>query len=148
MQGQNRKAKEEVSEMEGQIWEASSYLVAVFGSLLLWISYGLFGLIARRYRQVFGCSTYSTLVILAPSGLLIYTLFLVFKVTPLLENPALANTVQKIAYAGLLASGVFCLVGVAKFASVLSKVTAKLADPGAAPAPEPIGAGAGRGAKS
>lgn len=114
---------EEVSEMTGQIWEASSYLVAVFGSIVLWISYALFGLIARRYSQVFGRATYSTLLILSPSGLLVYTLFLILKATPVLEDPQVANLAQWGAYLALLISGLSCLAGVARFASVLSQVT-------------------------
>jgi hypothetical protein len=109
--------------MEGQIWEASSYLVSVFGSITLWISYALFGLITRRYQQVFGRATYSTLIILAPSGLLVYTIFLILKATPVLDNPELAVRVQWIAYLALLASGLCCLIGVARFASVLHQVT-------------------------
>ncbi|MBN1596016.1 hypothetical protein JW933_08840 [candidate division FCPU426 bacterium] len=109
--------------MEEQIWEASSYIVAILGSILLWISYALFGLIARRYRQVFNRATYSTLLILAPTGLLVYTLFLIFKATPIMGDPALANLAQWVAYIALLASGFFCLVGTMKFSSVLSFVT-------------------------
>jgi hypothetical protein len=109
--------------MEGSLWEASSYLVAVFGSIVLWISYALFGLITRRYRQVFGRATYSTLIIAAPSGLLVYTLFLILKATPVLENREIAGGAQWIAYLALVASGFFCLVGVAKFAGVLRQVT-------------------------
>jgi hypothetical protein len=123
--------------MEGQIWEASSYLVAVFGSIVLWISYALFGLITRRYKQVFGRATYSTLIISAPSGLLIYTLFLILKATPVLESPAVANAAQWFAYLALMASGLFCLVGVAKFAGVLRHVTR----PAAGDAPLLTGAG-------
>jgi len=109
--------------MEGQIWEGSSYLVSVAGSVVLWISYALFGLITRRYQQVFGRSTYSTLIILAPSGLLLYTFFLILKATPVLNDPLLAQRVQWVAYLALVASGFFCLVGVARFASVLRGVT-------------------------
>lgn len=109
--------------MEGSVWEASSYLVAVFGSIVLWISYALFGLITRRYKQVFGRATYSTLIIAAPSGLLVYTLFLILKATPVLDNHDIANGAQWIAYLALMASGLFCLVGVAKFAGVLRQVT-------------------------
>ncbi|NTV53193.1 MAG: hypothetical protein HGA76_09320 [Candidatus Firestonebacteria bacterium] len=109
--------------MEGSLWEASSYLVAVFGSIVLWISYALFGLITRRYKQVFGRATYSVLIIAAPSGLLVYTLFLILKATPVLENPAVAGGAQWIAYLALVASGLFCLIGVGKFAGVLRQVT-------------------------
>jgi uncharacterized MnhB-related membrane protein len=109
--------------MEGSLWEASSYLVAVFGAIVLWISYALFGLITRRYKQVFGRATYSSLIISAPSGLLIYTLFLILKATPVLENHDVARVAQWFAYLSLLASGLFCLVGVAKFAGVLRQVT-------------------------
>lgn len=108
--------------MEGQIWEAASYLVSVFGSICLWISYALFGLITRRYQQVFGRATYSTLIILAPSGLLLYTFFLILKATPALDNPVLAARAQWVAYLALVASGLLCLVGVARFASVLRQV--------------------------
>jgi hypothetical protein len=109
--------------MPEQIWEAASYLVAILGSICLWVSYALFGLIARRYRQVFNRLTYSTLLIAAPTGILVYTLFLIFKATPLLNDPKLAGLAQWVAYIALLASGLFCLVGTIKFSSVLSFVT-------------------------
>lgn len=113
--------------MQDQIWEASSYLVAIMGSIFLWINYALFGLIARRYGQVFNKMTYSTLLILAPTGILIYTLFLIFKATPLLSEPKLAELAQWIAYLALVASGFLCLVGIARFSSVLSNVTRPMA---------------------
>lgn len=109
--------------MQEQIWEASSYLVAIFGSILLWINYALFGLIARRYGQVFGKATYSTLLFLAPTGLLLYTLFLIFKATPILANEQAAQIAQWIAYLALFASGFFCLLGIARFSRVLGQVT-------------------------
>lgn len=104
------------------MWEGASYLVAISGSLLLWINYALVGLVARRYGQVFQRSTYSTLLMLAPTGLLIYTLFLVFKATPLLNDPKLAAFTQLLAYLALLASGFLCLLGVGRFARVLGTV--------------------------
>ncbi|MCD4813998.1 hypothetical protein K8S19_09960 [bacterium] len=109
--------------MEDQIWEASSYLVAIMGSIFLWINYALFGLIARRYGQVFNKITYSTLLIMAPTGILVYTLFLIFKATPLLSDPKLAELAQWTAYLALVASGFLCLVGIARFASVFANVT-------------------------
>jgi hypothetical protein len=112
-----------VSLVSGQAWEATSYVVAVFGSILLWVSYACFGLISRRYQQVFGRTTYHTLIMLAPSGLLVYTVFLILKATPVLEDPWLAQRAQWIAYLALVASGLCCLVGVARFASVLRQVT-------------------------
>ncbi|MEW6517574.1 MAG: hypothetical protein AB1439_11810 [candidate division FCPU426 bacterium] len=108
--------------MPEQLWEGASYLVAIGGSLLLWINYALVGLIAHRYSQVFHRATYSTLLILAPTGLLVYTLFLIFKATPLLSDPKLASFAQLLAYIALLASGFFCLLGVGRFASVLQSV--------------------------
>ena len=111
--------------MQGQIWEGASYLVAVFGSVLLWVNYALFGLITRRYAQVFGRATYSGLIMLAPSGLLVYTLFLVLKATAVLSDPVLSAAVQSIAYLALLISGLLCLIGTARFAAVLRGVTRK-----------------------
>lgn len=116
--------------MQEQMWEGASYLVAIFGSLFLWISYALFGLIARRYGQVFNRATYSTLLMLAPTGLLVYTLFLIFKATPILSDPKLASFAQLIAYLALVASGLFCLIGMARFSSVLSMVTRPTGKPG------------------
>lgn len=109
--------------MDNQIWEGASYLMAIFGSICLWINYALFGMIARRYGQVFGKVTYSTLLILAPTGLLVYTLFLIFKATPLLSDPDLAKAAQWVAYLALLASGLLCLLGIGRFSRVLSLVT-------------------------
>jgi hypothetical protein len=119
--------------VDNQIWEGASYLMAIFGSIFMWINYALFGLIARRYGQVFGKVTYSTLLILAPTGLLVYTLFLIFKATPLLSDPDLAAITQWVAYLALLASGFFCLVGIGRFSRVLTLVTRSefMAVPGA-----------------
>jgi len=115
--------------MPDQAWEAASYLVAIFGSILLWINYALFGLIARRYGQVFGKNTYSGLLILAPTGLLIYTLFLIFKATPVLADPDTAAAAQWVAYVALMISGLFCLVGIGRVSRVLSLVTRPEPDP-------------------
>lgn len=119
--------------MDQSAWEATSYLVSVFGSVLLWISYAIFGLIARRYQQVFGRTTYSTLIILAPSGLLLYTMFLILKATPVLEDPEIAAQAMWVAYLALVASGLSCLIGVARFASVLGQVTKRVPLAPAAP---------------
>lgn len=109
--------------MNEQLWEGASYLVAIFGSIFLWINYALFGLIARRYGQVFGTATYSTLLMLAPTGILVYTLFLVLKATPILASPAATQIGEWIAYLSLVASGLFCLIGIARFSRVLGQVT-------------------------
>ncbi len=113
--------------MNEQMWEAASYLVAIFGSILLWINYALFGLIARRYGQVFGKITYSSLLILAPTGLLVYTLFLILKATPLLQDAQAAQVAEWVAYLALVASGFFCLLGIARFSGVLGQVTRPVA---------------------
>jgi hypothetical protein len=125
--------------MNDQLWEAASYLVAIFGSIFLWINYALFGLIARRYGQVFGKATYSSLLILAPTGLLIYTLFLILKATPLLQDAHTAQVAEWVAYLSLVASGFFCLIGIARFSGVLGQVTR----PGVSDEPAPAAAKGG-----
>lgn len=109
--------------MNEQLWEGASYLVAIFGSIFLWINYALFGLIAKRYGQVFGKATYSGLLFSAPTGLLVYTLFLIFKATPMLKDPQAAQVAEWIAYLCLVASGLFCLIGIMRFSRVLNQVT-------------------------
>lgn len=109
--------------MSDQVWEGISYLVAILGSIFLWINYAMFGLIARRYGQVFGKATYSTLLFLAPTGLLIYTLFLIFKVTPVLADQQVAKITEWVAYLSLVASGLLCLIGIMRFSRVLVQVT-------------------------
>ncbi len=109
--------------MREPMWEAAGYAITIAGSICLWGSYALMGLIARRYGEVFQRTTWGSLLIFAPLGILVYTLLLMLAATPLLPDPRLAHWAQGIGYFSLIASGLLCLIGVGRFAAVFNQVT-------------------------
>jgi hypothetical protein len=108
--------------MNANFLETLSSLIAIAGALLLWVSYVILGLIASRYQRVFHQNTMGQLLMVAPTGILIYSCFLILKTTPLVDDPGLLAVCQWIAYLALCASGVLCAWGTQRFARVYKSI--------------------------
>lgn len=79
--------------------------VAVLGGVLLWVSFFVLGLIARRLERAFETPTRWRLLLWAPSGILLYTVY------ALASAGAPPSATERLAAYGLLfASGAGCLV--------------------------------------
>jgi hypothetical protein len=108
--------------MNANFLETLSSLIAIAGALLLWASYVILGLIASRYQRVFHQNTMGQLLMVAPTGILIYSCFLILKTTPLVDDPGLLAVCQWIAYLSLCASGVLCAWGTLRFSRVYKSI--------------------------
>ena len=91
----------------------SDYL-ALLGGLTFWLGFLALGLVAKRYETVFRKSTAWLFLALAPSGVLLYALLVVVRISE-------TGMVEKlVAYFALALSGLLCLAGAARFHGVLT----------------------------
>ena len=105
-------------------------LVTILGSVLLWVTCVLFGLIARKYEIVLRKKTDWQYMIIAPSGILVYAVIQIIAFSTQVK----LNVMQSwIAYAFFLISGLLSLYGAMKFKKVVTPVK-KPAPAGAAAA--------------
>jgi hypothetical protein len=106
-------------------------LVTILGSILLWVTCVLFGLIARKYEIVLRKKTDWQYMIFAPSGILVYAVIQIIA----FASQVKLNVMQSwIAYAFFLLSGVLSFFGAMKFKKVVNPVKKPAAVPAAAPA--------------
>lgn len=104
-------------------------LVTIAGSILLWVTCVLFGLIARKYELVLRKKTDWQYMIFAPSGILVFAVIQIIA----FASQVKLNVMQSwIAYAFFLLSGLLSLLGAMKFKKVVTP--AKKAVPAAKPA--------------
>jgi hypothetical protein len=104
--------------------------VSIAGSVLLWVTCVLFGLIARKYEIVLRKKTNWQFMIFAPSGLLVFAVIQIIAYATQVK----LNVLQSwIAYVFFLLSGALSLLGALKFKQVVTP--AKKPAPAAAPAP-------------
>lgn len=107
-------------------------LVSVAGSILLWVTCVLFGLIARKYELVLRKKTNWQFMIFAPSGILVYAVIQILAYASQVK----LNVMQSwVAYLFFLLSGALSLLGALKFKQVVTP--AKKPAPAAASTPRP-----------
>ncbi len=94
-------------------------LVTIAGSILLWVTCVLFGLIARKYELVLRKKTDWQYMIFAPSGILVYA---VIQIIAFADQVKLNVMQSWIAYAFFLLSGLLSLLGAMKFKKVVTPV--------------------------
>ncbi|MBU1357092.1 MAG: hypothetical protein KJ620_11045 [Candidatus Edwardsbacteria bacterium] len=105
-------------------------LVTIAGSILLWITCVLFGLIARKYELVLRKKTDWQYMIFAPSGILVYAVIQIIA----FASQVKLNVMQSwIAYTFFLLSGLLSLLGAMKFKKVVSPVKKVAPAPAAKP---------------
>lgn len=85
-------------------------LLTLAGALFLWLGFFMLGVIARRYEIVFKKWTGWKGLMLAPSGILVYVLFIVAQFIPWKPSEAASVFLEYLAYGSLLVSAVACLV--------------------------------------
>lgn len=108
--------------MTEELLQAYSLIMAVAGGVFFWLGFIIFGMIARRYSVVFNKSTYYGLMMAAPSGILIYSVLLVFKSAVFLKNTAVNSWIQIFAYISLFISAALCVAAVVKFGRLLNEL--------------------------
>lgn len=92
--------------------------IMIVAAVFLWITFVLFGIIAKRYELVLRKKTEWQFIIVAPSGILIYAILQLFSV--LQGNLKMPVNIARIAYLLFFVSGILSLVGALRFRSVVS----------------------------
>lgn len=102
-------------------WIHQFNALSLLGALMLWGTFFLLGIIARRYELVFQKWTGWKSMMLAPSGILVYVVI----VTAGWWNasPALQPVLDGIAYTALVLSALATWVVVARFHKVIRQLT-------------------------
>ncbi len=85
--------------------------IAVLAGITLWSALFLLGLIARRLERAFAVATHWRLLVAAPSGILLYTVYTLVSASGGPGTQAGSVLEQRIAYGALLVSAVLSLWG-------------------------------------
>lgn len=96
--------------------------LSIAGGLLLWFGFFTVGMIARKYEKTFAKRTNWQFLALAPSGLLIYT---IWQGIAYIQKGQFNVTEQWINYILVLISGVFCFWGAYVFKKVAERIMIK-----------------------
>ncbi|RKX70410.1 hypothetical protein DRP53_05080 [candidate division WOR-3 bacterium] len=90
----------------------------IIGGVLLWVGFLFLGVIAKRYEIVLGERTNWQFMMIAPTGILIFTIleFYAVVINGLIRMPA---TIAAVAYLLLLISGVLSFLGCFRFLTVV-----------------------------
>lgn len=96
--------------------------LSIAGGLLLWWGFFLVGIIARKYEMTFARRTNWQFLALAPSGILIYT---IWQGIAYIQKGKFSVTEQWINYILVLISGFLCLWGVFVFKQVAERIMTK-----------------------
>ncbi|MEO0293826.1 MAG: hypothetical protein ABIN61_06365 [candidate division WOR-3 bacterium] len=100
-----------------RIASISSWIM-IIAALFLWITFVLFGIIAKRYEIVLRKKTEWQFIIIAPSGILIYAVLQLISV--LQGNLKMPINFGRIAYLLFCFSGILSLLGAFRFRRVIS----------------------------
>lgn len=105
-----------------QYLQLYNYLAAVFSGIFFWIGFLLLGFIAKRYSKVFNKKTFYTLLLMAPSGILLYSILLILKTSLIIKDVKINEFIQIIAYIFFVFSAILCFIAVYKFNKVLNEL--------------------------
>jgi hypothetical protein len=96
--------------------------LSIAGGLLLWWGFFTVGIIARKYESTFARRTNWQFLVLAPSGILIYT---IWQGIAYIQKGQFSVTEQWINYSLVLISGALCLWGAYAFRKVAERIMTK-----------------------
>jgi hypothetical protein len=92
--------------------------VMIIAAIFLWITFVLFGIIAKRYEMVLRKKTEWQFIIVAPSGILVYAILQLLSVFQ--GNLKMPVNTGRIAYSLFFLSGILSLLGALRFRRVVS----------------------------
>lgn len=104
-----------------QILQFYSYIMAIISGLIFWAGFFIFGMIAYRYSKVFGKQTFYLFMMIAPSGILLYSLLLIVKIS--INNTGLNNIIQITAYLFFVLSVLLTLISILRFNNILDSLS-------------------------
>ena len=97
-----------------------SSLVMIIAAVLLWITFFLFGVIAKRYEKVLRRNTGWQFIMVAPSGILIFAIIMLYA-SIVSGKLKMGTTEAAIAYGLFFLSGLLSLIGALNFRRVVYK---------------------------
>ncbi len=101
------------------VYVTLSNIISVIAGLLLWTAFVFFGILSRRYEQIFRTSTNWQLLVLAPTGILVFVVIQAYAY-------ATAGTMtEPQSWAGhflVIISAILCLYGALKFRAVTMRI--------------------------
>jgi hypothetical protein len=92
--------------------------IMITAAIFLWITFVLFGIIAKRYEKVLRKKTEWQFIIIAPSGILVYAILQLMSVFH--GNLKMPIGTGRIAYSLFFISGLLSLLGALRFRKVVS----------------------------
>jgi hypothetical protein len=92
--------------------------IMIIAAVFLWITFVLFGIIAKRYEKVLRKKTEWQFIIIAPSGILVYAILQLMSVFQ--GNLKMPVSTGRIAYSLFFLSGILSLLGALRFRKVVS----------------------------
>lgn len=105
-----------------QVLQIYNSAALILSGILFWAGFLIFGFIAKRYSKVFNKNTFYILLLLAPSGILLYAILLLFKTSLIVKDFRVNDIILIVAYVFLVLSSVLCFLAVYKFNKVLNEL--------------------------
>ncbi len=105
-----------------QALQVYNSLSLVTSGILFWSGFLIFGFIAKRYSKVFNKNTFYALLLIAPSGILIYSILLIFRASLIVKDAKINDIILIIAYLFFVLSSLFCFISVFKFNKILNEL--------------------------
>ncbi len=97
-------------------------IALVLSGIFFWAGFLIFGFIAKRYSKVFNKNTFYTLLLIAPSGILIYSILLILKTSLIIKDVKMNDIILIIAYLFFVISSILCFISVFKFNKILNEL--------------------------
>jgi len=104
------------------ILQIISYIAAILSGIVFWAGFLILGLITRRYSVVFKKNTMHMLLMLAPSGILIYSILLILRASFAASAQAWGAAIQASAYFFFVLSAFLCFAALFRFNRILKEL--------------------------
>ncbi|HDT15750.1 MAG TPA: hypothetical protein ENN55_06025 [Firmicutes bacterium] len=104
------------------ILQIISYIAAILSGIVFWAGFLILGLITRRYSVVFKKNTMHMLLMLAPSGILIYSILLILRASFAASAQAWGTAIQGSAYFFFVLSSFLCFAALFRFNRILKEL--------------------------
>ncbi len=95
----------------------SSWIMIV-AAIFLWVTFVIFGIIAKRFERVLRKRTEWQFILVAPSGILLYAVLKLYS-SVIQGNLKMAGSIEIIAYVLFFVSGLLSLLGALRFRKVV-----------------------------
>ncbi len=96
-----------------------SSIIMIVAAILLWLTFLIFGIIAKRYEVVLRKKTGWQFIILSPSGILVFAITMLYS-SVILGKLKMGTLESTIGYGLFVISSVFSFIGALNFRRVVS----------------------------